>query len=173
MVIANIPKWSKMRHGAVIGQFLLSDVLKSTGQPSLILLKNSVFYLSMNTKAKGTNAERELIHMFWSNGYGALRAAGSGSNSYPCPDLIVGNNVRKLAIEVKNPGKDYQHLEKKQIEDLQTFSTIFGAEPWIAVKFKQWHFLTLEDLNQTNTNYSITQEIAERKGLSFEELIHL
>jgi len=126
----------------------------------------------MNTKAKGTNAERELIHMFWSKGMASLRAAGSGSMKYPCPDLIVGNNVRKLAIEVKNPGKDYQHLTNEQIVDLHKFSTIFGAEPWIAVKFKEWRFLTLEDLNKTESNFSITQDIAERKGLTFEELIN-
>ena len=126
----------------------------------------------MNTKAKGTNAERELIHMFWNRDFGALRAAGSGSMSYPCPDILVGNNVRKLAIEVKRPGKEYQHLDKKQIEDLQLFSNVFGAEPWIAVKFKEWRFLTLEDLNQTQTNFSITKETAELKGLTFEELIN-
>ena len=126
----------------------------------------------MNTKAKGTNAERELIHMFWNKEFAAIRLAGSGSMSYPCPDLIVGNNVRKLAIEVKRPGKHYQHLERKQIEDLQLFSNIFGAESWVAVKFKEWRFLTLEDLNNTGLNFSITKETAERKGLSFEELIN-
>ena len=125
----------------------------------------------MNTKAKGSKAERELLHMFYNAGFGVVRAAGSGSTGLPCPDLIIGNNLRKLAIEVKNPGKEYQHLEKQQIEDLGKFSKMFGAEPWIAVKFKDWHFLTLEDINKTKENFSITQDIAERKGLKFEELI--
>jgi Holliday junction resolvase len=126
----------------------------------------------MNTKAKGTNAERELIHMFWNKEFAAIRLAGSGSMKYPCPDLLVGNNVRKLAIEVKISGNNYQHLDKRQIEDLQLFSNIFGAEPWIGVKFKEWRFLTLEDINQTQANFSITKETAERKGLTFEELIN-
>jgi len=126
----------------------------------------------MNTRAKGTNAERELIHMFWNLDWACFRAAGSGSMKYPCPDLIAGNNVRKLAIEVKNPGIDYQHLDKKQIEDLEQFSKQFGAEPWVAVKFNEWHFLTLEDINKTKTSFSITKEIAERKGLKFYELIN-
>ncbi|MEK6886556.1 MAG: Holliday junction resolvase Hjc [Nanoarchaeota archaeon] len=125
----------------------------------------------MNTKAKGSNAERELIHMFWNADFACFRAAGSGSMKYPCPDLIAGNNVRKLAIEVKNSGTGYQHLEKQQMEDLEQFSRQFGAEPWVAVKFKDWYFLTLEDINKTNMNFSITQEIAERKGLTFEDLI--
>jgi Holliday junction resolvase len=126
----------------------------------------------MNTKAKGTNAERELLHMLNNNGFACFRAAGSGSMKYPCPDLIAGNNVRKLAIEVKNPGKEYQHLEKEEIQELQQFCSLFGAEPWIAVKFKDWFFLMPEDLKQTENNYSITKDIAERKGLSFDQLIH-
>lgn len=127
----------------------------------------------MNTKAKGTNAERELIHMFWSRGYATLRSAGSGSMRYPCPDLIVGNVVRRIAIEVKCPGKHYQHLEKKEIDDLEKFSKLFGAEPWVAVKFKKWHFLALEDINKTEANYSITKQTAELKGLTFEDMTKL
>lgn len=125
----------------------------------------------MNTKAKGTNAERELVHMFWNANFACFRAAGSGSIKYPCPDLIAGNNIRKLALEVKISGKEYQHLSKKEIDDLSEFSKMFGAEPWIAVKFKDWHFLTLEDINQTGSNFSVTKETAELKGLSFNDLI--
>jgi len=126
----------------------------------------------MNTKAKGTNAERELIHMFWDKGFACFRAAGSGSTKYPCPDLIVGNNIRKLAIEVKITGNGYQHLSKKEINELQEFSNIFGAEPWVAVKFENWRFLMLEDIKSTQANYSITKDLAERKGLSFNDLIN-
>ena len=126
----------------------------------------------MNAKAKGTNAERELIHMFWAKGFASLRSAGSGSMRYPSPDLLVGNNIRKFAIEVKKPGNSYQHFDKKEVEDLSKFAAMFGAEAWVAVKFKEWHFLTLEDLNETLNNYSVTKAIAERKGLSFEDLIN-
>lgn len=126
----------------------------------------------MNTKAKGTNAERELVHMFWKANFACFRAAGSGSMKYPCPDLIVGNNIRKLALEVKISGKEYQHLTKKEIDELKQFAVLFGAEPWVAVKFDDWFFLNLEDLNETELNYSITSDIASRKGLSFNDLIN-
>jgi holliday junction resolvase Hjr len=126
----------------------------------------------MNTKAKGSNAERELIHMLWKANFAAFRAAGSGSNKYPCPDIIAGNNLRKLAIEVKISGNEYQHLTKEQMEDLKQFSETFGAEPWIAVKFKEWYFLTLEDIKETESNFSISLETAQRKGLSFNDLIN-
>ena len=53
------------------------------------------------SKRKGTNAERDLIKLFWSVGWAAVRVAGSGSMQFPSPDLLVGNKIRRLAIEVK------------------------------------------------------------------------
>ena len=55
----------------------------------------------MSRKSVGINAERELIHLFWSSGWSAVRIAGSGSSHYPSPDLIASNIARKLAIEAK------------------------------------------------------------------------
>jgi Holliday junction resolvase len=127
----------------------------------------------MSLKSKGINAERELIHLFWANGWSAVRVAGSGCTKYPSPDLLAGNNVRKLAIESKVTKDVRQALEKKQVDDLREFSRIFGAEPWIAVKFNNigWYFLTLEDIKEAGANYSVTIQTAKMKGLSFEELI--
>lgn len=127
----------------------------------------------MNTKQKGTSAERELIRKFWDDGWAAFRAAGSGSTSYPCPDLIAGNILRKLGIEVKSNKGNYQYLKKKEIKELKEFCQTFGAESWIAVKFENqnWFFLTLEDLNETSAGYSISETTARNKGLLFEEVI--
>ena len=128
----------------------------------------------MNNKAKGSNAERELIHMFWNNGFASLRAAGSGSMKYPCPDLIVGNNLRKLAVEVKRPGKKYQHLTKKEIEELRQFSMLFGAEPWVGVRFdrKEWYFVPLQEMKKTpQQNFVLNLNKARMLGLRFDDLI--
>lgn len=127
----------------------------------------------MNTKAKGSNAERELISLFWENGYAAMRAAGSGSTRFPSPDLIAGNRIRTLAIECKASKELKKYLNQDDIEQLKNFSTAFGAEPWIAVRFNvlKWYFLTLEDLESTPKGYVITIENAKNKGLLFEELI--
>ena len=128
----------------------------------------------MSVKAKGINAERELIHLFWQTGnWAALRIAGSGSSKYPSPDILASNAVRKLAIEAKITKNNYKHFSSKEIEELKEFSHRFGAESWIAVKFAKnaWFFLNLEDLKQTATSFSISLEIAKRRGLSFDELI--
>lgn len=128
----------------------------------------------MNRKAKGTNAERELLHMFWDSGdWIAMRAPSSGAIKYPCPDLLVGNLSRKLAIECKITKNTKQYLTNKEVLELKEFSKIFGAEPWVAVKFSNvnWFFLNIDDLDETEgKNYVITIQSAKRKGLLFEEL---
>lgn len=135
----------------------------------------------MNLKAKGSNAERELIHLFWEAGFAAMRAAGSGSTSFPSPDILVGNTQRRFGIECKATKANKQYLNKIQIEELNKFCRTFGAEPWIAVRFDKtsknpdqgWYFLTLEDLKETEgNNFVITSESAQARGLLFEELVN-
>jgi len=127
----------------------------------------------MSHKSKGINGERDLVHQFWGLGLACHRIAGSGSTKYPSPDLIVGNRIRRLAIECKITKDNKKYFTKEEIEGLKEFSDIFGAEPWIAVKFKNsdWFFLALEDLNKTNRCYIVDTSIAKNKGLLIKELI--
>ena len=48
---------------------------------------------------------------------------------------------------------------------------MFGAESWLAVKFNEWFFFTLEDLKETNNSYCANIDLGRMKGLLFEELI--
>ncbi len=136
----------------------------------------------MKTKQKGSTAERELIALFWNTGtWAAMRAAGSGSSRHPSPDIIASNGERRLAIECKSVGGDTIRVEKPQFQDLQTFAQLFGAEVWIAARYSKqltkdshgegWYFLSAEDLHETEKGYTMTQEQATFKGLSFSELI--
>jgi Holliday junction resolvase len=128
----------------------------------------------MSRKSKGIGAERELIHLFWgTNKWSAIRVAGSGSMKYPCPDVVAGNNIRKLAIECKSSKDTNQYLTKEEVSQLKKFSSKFGAEPWIGVRFDKfkWFFMNIEDLKETDKNYVISLESAKSKGLLFEELI--
>lgn len=126
----------------------------------------------MNAKAKGTNAERDLIHQFWSNDWAAVRIAGSGSMKYPSPDILASNNRRKVGIECKSTKNQYQYLTKEEIENLKKFCSLFGAEPWVGVKFKSfWYFLSLDSLKETGKNFVVSQELAKQKGLTFNELL--
>lgn len=129
----------------------------------------------MNTKAKGTAGERELIKFLNESGWCAIRAAGSGSSRYPSPDLLAGNAVRRLAIECKVTAEKKKYFSPDELEQLQTFARKFGAEAWIGVKFpsQPWFFMMIEDLEKTGSNFALSLEDAQRKGLTKEELLQI
>jgi len=128
----------------------------------------------MVAKRKGSNAERELAHMFHDKGWSAMRAAGSGSTTLPSPDIIAGNVKRHLAIECKSIKNDSQYFPEEEIEQLKTFANRFGAEPWIGIRFDflKWFFVHLDDVKKGKGKlYVITLDYAQKKGKSFDELI--
>jgi Holliday junction resolvase len=117
-------------------------------------------------KRKGSTAERELVSMLWGSNFSAIRAAGSGVQKFYSPDVLAGNGSKILAIECKSTKHKYQYFEPTQINQLVEFAKIFGAEPWIAVKFStDWHFFKPEDLEKTPTKYSITRDSGKHKFL--------
>ncbi|MBU1245824.1 MAG: Holliday junction resolvase Hjc [Nanoarchaeota archaeon] len=128
-------------------------------------------------KSKGTRAERELFHMLWETGiWACCRSAGSGSTPLPNPDLIASNGSKILAIECKAIKNTSKHFNKSEIDQLIEFSTKFGAEPWLAIKFDNqgWNFLRPEELKKTKTgNYSVNLALAKQTGKKFDELIGL
>lgn len=127
----------------------------------------------MSRKSKGTNAERELIHMFWNTGkWAAIRVAGSGCCVNPAPDIVAGNINRKLAIECKST-KDTKYISKQDVEDLKTYSTLFGAEPLIGIRFDRegWFFVKTEDLVDAGDSYVFSLEYLKTKGIDFNTLI--
>ena len=128
----------------------------------------------MSTKTKGINAERELIHMFWGKGWSAVRIAGSGSSKYPSADILASNIARKITIEAKLTKNPKKYFNKQEIDQFKLFSSKFGAEPWIAVKFKkiEWFFVSLEDLEKTANGFVISIKLARNKGLTFNQLIN-
>jgi Holliday junction resolvase len=124
-------------------------------------------------KSKGSKAERELIHLFWANGFAAMRAAGSGSTQHPSPDIIAGNGKIFFAIECKASADPVKYIEKDQVNQLDLFANSFGARAFVALRFdnEKWYFLNLTDLKITGKSYAVSLELAKQKGLSFEQLI--
>lgn len=128
----------------------------------------------MKVKAKGINAERELVHLFNEAGWSCIRVAGSGSSKYPSPDILAGNAIRRIAIECKATKEDKKYFDQDEIEQLKIFSQRFGAESWIGIKFDRqpWHFVMIEDLEKTGTYWAMSLENAKRKGVTVEELLN-
>ena len=127
----------------------------------------------MSTKSKGTNAERDLIHQFWENGFAAIRSAGSGSMRYPSPDILAAKEGKIIALEVKITKNNSKYFEREEILALRGFSRLFKAEPFIAIKFKKekWWFLKLDNLIEKEKSFMANLDLAKNKGISFESLI--
>ena len=128
----------------------------------------------MGGKEKGSNAERDVVHKFWATGsWVACRVAGSGSMHYPSPDIIASNSKRRVVIECKATKASSQYLTKEEVKQLNEFAILFGAEPWIGVKFdrEEWRFLRIGDLRETSANYGIGKEEAQKKGRLFASLV--
>jgi Holliday junction resolvase len=123
----------------------------------------------------GSREERELVKMLWDADCAAMRApASGGATKKPLPDVIAGNGRVYLAIEVKSSSLERIYINSEKIEGLKEFSEIFGAIPYIGVKFlrKKWRFICLEDLHQTkNNNYRVNIDLAFDKGLDFDEIL--
>ncbi|MBN2142025.1 Holliday junction resolvase [Candidatus Woesearchaeota archaeon] len=124
-------------------------------------------------KAKGSKAERELIHLLWENGFAAMRAAGSGSTRHPSPDIVAGNGKLFFAIECKAIHAHTKYLDKDEINQLDLFANSFGARPIVAIRFdnEHWFFMNITDLKETPKAFGVNYELAKKKGLTFEELI--
>lgn len=123
-------------------------------------------------KAKGSAFERELVHLFWKNGWGSTRIAGSGSIHQPAPDLIAGRPGRFLAIEAKTSSNAAKYLTIEEVDDLISFATAIGAEPWIAVKFKGNGIWFCAASSANRTERSVIVSLGNPSLFTFSELIN-
>ena len=128
-----------------------------------------------NKKAKGTQAERELVHRFWEEeNWVCIRVAGSGSSKYPSPDILASNGVKKIVMEVKVVSSTKKYFTGQEIRDLNYFANKFAAQSWVGIRFSenQWYFLPTEELEETASGYYAIDLISmKRKGFTFEEMI--
>lgn len=126
------------------------------------------------SKNKGSRAERELFHKFFSAGFIAVRAAGSGSTPLPNPDLIIGGKGKYFAIECKALKAQHKYFDEKEISDLVLFAKTFGADAWLGLRFDRqpWYFVRVEHLEKTEKNYfGISLKKAKELNITFDELI--
>jgi Holliday junction resolvase len=117
----------------------------------------------INRKRKGTNAERELLHLLWEKGYAVVRASSSGAIKLPCPDIVAIKSKRILAFEIKNWEKK-PSVNRKQFYELYVWAERAGAIPFLAWKAprKGFIFYSLERILLYNEFSPISlEEIVE------------
>ncbi len=127
----------------------------------------------INRKNKGSNAERELVRMFWEAGWAAVRVAGSGLTKNPNPDVLAANKLRRLSIECKTTKQINKYFSEEDIKQIKDFSEKFGTEAWFGIKINtmKWYFISVEDLEKTEKGYKVSIPLLKRRGFLFEELI--
>lgn len=127
----------------------------------------------MSGKTKGTNAERELVHLFWRAGWCAVRVAGSGSNRYPSADILASNGLRTLAIECKATKSQSKYFTEEEISNFGVFAEKFGAEPFIAMRFNRepWLFLKLDNLEKSGKCYVVSYGPAKEIGMLLGDVL--
>jgi Holliday junction resolvase len=125
----------------------------------------------MSNKSKGAKVERELYQIFIDNCFRCVRVAGSGTMENASCDLLAGKKRKKYCIEVKSCKGEYKYISKEQIEDFMIFSEVFGLTPIIAVRFNRegWFFLKPKDLEDVGKNFSVSLELARKKGKKFSQ----
>jgi len=119
-----------------------------------------------------------LYDLFVSNGFRAVRVAGSGVMENTACDLIAGKasaeGNRKYSIEAKSSKAPVKYVSKEQIEQFIIFSEIFGLVPVVALRFNRevWIFISPEQLRDSGKNWVISLEEAKIKGKKFSQFFN-
>jgi len=134
----------------------------------------------MSNYDKGARRERELLKKLDPEGFVGMRAPSSGSGGKKAdgeerelPDVLAGDGDVFYAFESKTSGNDVIYIDGEEIDDLEFFSHMFGAQEKIAVRFDrmEWFFFDPSELYQTRGgNYRIKKENVN-KGETLSELV--
>jgi Holliday junction resolvase len=127
----------------------------------------------MKNKAKGSNAERELLLELYNNKFAVARVAGSGSSKIPCPDIIALKNQKGLILECKTKIGEYLNIKPGQIEELKIFERLSGFPAFIVWRLEKnkWYFIHYSKMKKTKKAFSIKKKDIIEKGSIFSEFI--
>ncbi len=123
--------------------------------------------------SKGANAERELMHLFFKEGFSVVRIAGSGTSPLPAPDIIAIKKGRIIAVECKARKSSHLAITIEQIGELTQWVAIAGGEALVGWKIprKGWFFLIPSQFNKTAKFFIISQKNAMKEGKSLRDVI--
>lgn len=122
--------------------------------------------------AKGSRAERELIHYFTEQGYSVIRAAGSGVNSLS-PDLLLFKRGNQYAIEAKAHETQNLGLDREQFLGLKRWEENTGITTLVGWRrnSEEWLFVPLSVFKENEKTFTLNWERAKLSGRKKEELV--
>jgi len=118
----------------------------------------------------GSDAERELCHIFIDKNFRVVRVAGSGTLTNAECDLIVANKIKAYCIESKSTRKGGVYIPKDRMIKFLKFAEDTNFNPLIALRFirENWIFVKPEQFNSEGNTYGITLKKAKQEGLCFD-----
>ena len=127
--------------------------------------------MKSSRKRLGSDAERELCHIFIDKSFRVVRVAGSGTLSNAECDLIVANKKKTYCIESKSTRKGGIYIPKDRMRDFIKFAEDTNFSPLVALRFirENWIFVKPEQFNSEGNTYGITLKRAKQEGFSFED----
>ena len=128
--------------------------------------------MKSSRKRLGSDAERELCHIFISNNFRVIRSAGSGTLTNSECDLIVASNKKAYCIESKSTRKGGVYIPQDRMIKFLKFAEDTNFTPIVALRFirENWIFVKPEQFNSEGNTYGITLKKAKEEGLIFEKL---
>jgi len=123
------------------------------------------------SKSTGTRYERDLIHAAFDEGLTAIRAAGSGSQQAPAPDVIILADNTILCVEAKFKDSERAYLNEKEAKALRYFvDRTDGALSYVAFRRKRhvWKFQRLPEAPRTKSGN--VKLVHDRMPLTLKEL---
>ena len=126
--------------------------------------------MKTSRKRLGSDAERELCHIFINNNFRVVRVAGSGTLTNAECDLIVAGKQKAYCIESKSTKKGGVYIPKDRMIKFIKFAEDTNFTPFVALRFRRedWIFVKPEQFNSEGMTYGITLKKAKQEGLCFE-----
>ncbi len=127
--------------------------------------------MKSSRKRLGSDAERELCHIFITNNFRVIRSAGSGTLTNAECDIIVASKKKAYCIESKSTRKGGVYIPKDRMIKFLKFAEDTNFTPLVALRFirESWIFVKPEQFNSDGNTYGITLKKAKQGGLSFED----
>ena len=128
--------------------------------------------MKSSRKRLGSDAERELCHIFISKNFRVIRSAGSGTLTNSECDIVVANKKKAYCIESKSTRKGGVYIPKDRMIKFLKFAEDTNFTPLVALRFirERWIFVKPEQFNSEGNTYGITLKKAKEEGLIFEKL---